>query len=357
MQARQDTPHNIGETGLRGSTTHSAPNFRDTDLTTNRSGRTQSVCRIGILLAPGFSLDEYALFASALESANSLTTMKSFQTQVLSETGGVIFGSLHSGVETDQLDVEDQDFDFFCILSDVDVSFKNVLRLRAYLARLRRQRSIICAIGGSVVALASLHLVEQCALAVHWRSKDILNELSTLHQFSDKLCEADGQFWSACGRTSALDMALSLIAKTGCASTAVLVGQEFVHSRTYNQQSTWDEDVFAMPVTGSATVNKALELFHQNMEPPLPLIDIARRVSVSRRQLERQFSTFCGMTPGKKYKDVRLAQARKYVVRTDLSMVEISVITGFSSAASLVSNYRKKYGTTPRDERSKLRFS
>lgn len=358
QQAHLEKQHTVDVACFRDPNNTSAPRYGGAQSGAKKGSnkRSEMSCRIGALLLPGFSLDEYALFVSALENANTQESLKSFQIQILSERGGVICGSLQSAVETEALNVCDLDYDFFFVFSEADAKFRNLLRLRAYLARLRRQKCTIGAIGGSVVALAMLDLIEQNELAVHWRQKELLNELSPLHTSSDKLCESTGSFWSCCGRTSALDLALSLIAKAGCASTAVLVAQEFVHSRTYNQQATWDKDILRVPVTGSRTVNRALEVFQQNLEQPLHIRQVAKLIGVSQRQLERQFGAYCGMSPGKKYKDLRLSQARNFVVRTNLSITEISVITGFASVSGMAASYRKKYNTTPTYDRRKLRF-
>jgi transcriptional regulator GlxA family with amidase domain len=98
-------------------------------------------------------------------------------------------------------------------------------------------------------------------------------------------------------------------------------------------------------------LNDALQLMEANIEDPLATDEIAGLVGISRRQLERLFRQYLGAMPSKYYLNLRLAKARTQLQRTSKSVVQISLASGFASAAHFSNAYRDRFGVTPREER------
>lgn len=312
--------------------------------------------RVAIMLLPQFPMAEYALFASALERVNVQAGQTLLQVDRVSEAGGMIQSNCGGYVETHALEKEYTEYDYFFVFADIDGKIENKQRFAAYLSRLRRSNCVVGAVGSAVIKLDQCGLLNADRLAVHWQRRSVHAELSQTACHSDNLCEIGTQQWTSCGQTSALDLAIHLVAKVFGDSKGIELAQEFVHSRLYDNQATQDGEVFQAALTGSSLVNRAIELFRKNIENPLTLERITELLSVSRRQLERQFNFHCGTTPAKFYLYQRLSHARDLVVRTDLALIEIALATGFASTGTLSSTYRKKYGTTPFKERQQRRF-
>jgi transcriptional regulator GlxA family with amidase domain len=93
-----------------------------------------------------------------------------------------------------------------------------------------------------------------------------------------------------------------------------------------------------------------------DLENPLPLGGLAEAAGLSLRQLERLFAAQLGVRPGRYYRDLRLQRARQLVQQTGLSMMQIAVSTGFSSATHFAKAYGQAYGKAPsRDREAALR--
>ncbi len=302
-------------------------------------------------------MEEYALFASAVEAAGARMGNPSLEIRRLSETGGTIRGSCCGLVETEALDAGQCDHDYFFVFSQPDGALRNPMRLAACLSRLRLENSVVGAVGGAVIAMAKLDLLARERVAIHWRRKVMLAELSSAHEASDKLCETEGQIWTSCGQTSALDLAIHVIADIYGAPLATELAQEFVHSRLYDSKATQHDEVLRAPVTGSPVVNGAIDLFRKDLERPATMKSIARELGVSQRQLEREFDRCCGTSPEKYYRDVRLSFARDLVLKTNLPLLEIALAMGFGCASGMASPYRRKYGDTPSADRRQRSFA
>ena len=79
--------------------------------------------------------------------------------------------------------------------------------------------------------------------------------------------------------------------------------------------------------------------------------EIADFVGLSRSQLFRVFAAECGMSPKAVLQEMRLSQARVLLQGTDLSVEQVALSVGLSSATHLAQLYRARYGTSPRGKR------
>lgn len=80
---------------------------------------------------------------------------------------------------------------------------------------------------------------------------------------------------------------------------------------------------------------------------PLDLGQIARRIGVSQRTLQRLTSSVIGMTPVRYIQQVRLERAVNLLRTTDLSLAAIAHAVGYQDATTLGTLIRRRRGTTP----------
>ncbi|TIU03143.1 MAG: helix-turn-helix domain-containing protein [Mesorhizobium sp.] len=91
----------------------------------------------------------------------------------------------------------------------------------------------------------------------------------------------------------------------------------------------------------------------QNFENPLSSTEIARKVGLSVRNLERLFQRHTGQTPARYYKTLRLEQARDLLLHTSLANVDIAIATGFCTSSHFSACYREQFGHSPSSERQR----
>lgn len=82
-------------------------------------------------------------------------------------------------------------------------------------------------------------------------------------------------------------------------------------------------------------------------DPALGVADVARRLGVSTRYLQKLFAD-TGHTLSARIRDARLQRARELLIlRPHLTVTDVAHGTGFSDAAHFSRSFRARYGTTP----------
>ena len=94
-----------------------------------------------------------------------------------------------------------------------------------------------------------------------------------------------------------------------------------------------------------------VELMESAIEAPLKLPELARAAGVSTRQLERLFRRYLGCSPAQHYIRTRLERARGLLRQTTLSVMEVGLACGFTSASHFARTYRSHFKIVPSADR------
>ena len=103
----------------------------------------------------------------------------------------------------------------------------------------------------------------------------------------------------------------------------------------------------------SKELSDALLIMEENLEAPLTIQQIAERLQISQRQLDRLFKRHLAATPQVHYRNLRLTRASGLLMQTGISVTEIALVCGFNSASHLGKFFREKFSTTPREFRNR----
>ena len=83
--------------------------------------------------------------------------------------------------------------------------------------------------------------------------------------------------------------------------------------------------------------------------------EIAQALAVSERWLRAAFRRHVGHSPNREIQHVRLAEARRLLEATELSITEIGGLVGFATTAALTSFFRRLTGVSPSEHRERSR--
>jgi len=97
---------------------------------------------------------------------------------------------------------------------------------------------------------------------------------------------------------------------------------------------------------------RVVEMMERNIDTVTPPYQLAHEVGLSGRQLERLFRKYLGTTPKRYHLQARLNRARQLLRQTTLSVLDVAVACGFSTASHFTKSYRGRFNITPRGERS-----
>ena len=315
-------------------------------------GDANETFRVGFLLVPNFSMLAFASAIEPLRSANRMSDIALFEWIIATEDGNPVLAS--NGVEVatngDLQDLVGCRMVF--VIGGIDIrnharrSVLNALRM------VERRGAAVGAICTGTYLLAKAGLLEGRRCTIHWENADgLMEEFPDLEVTTD-LFEIDGDRVTCAGGTASLDMMLHLIAQAHGGKLAAQVSEQFIHDRIRDSHDRQRMELRSRLGVSHPKLLAVVEQMESNLEEPLAQTEIARRVGLATRQLERLFRKYLDTTPTRYYLNLRISRARHLLRQTSMSILSVALACGFVSASHFSKCYRETYGRTPRAERS-----
>lgn len=225
---------------------------------------------------------------------------------------------------------------------------------RSVFAWLREEYNRGVAIGGlctGAYVLANAGLLSNKRCAIHWENLPGFQEAFPKANVFADLFEVDQNIYTCAGGTAALDMMLKLIGDDFDENIVNRVCEQVLTDRVRNPTDRQRLPLRARLGVQNSKVLTIIELMEANLAEPLPLLEIANRVDLSRRQIERLFRSEMGRSPARYYLEIRLDRARHLLIQSSMPVVEVAVACGFVSASHFSKCYRELYSRSPQQER------
>lgn len=99
-------------------------------------------------------------------------------------------------------------------------------------------------------------------------------------------------------------------------------------------------------------IQLAALLIRENIESPFTIIELARQVGINQSKLKSGFKTVFGTTVFGYLQQIRMAEARKHLLDTRLSVQEISNLVGYQNMSNFSAAFKNIYGYSPAKLRS-----
>ena len=220
----------------------------------------------------------------------------------------------------------------------------------ALLSWLRRQASFgvrLCAEEIASYIFARAGLLAGRKATTHWsylagfqeKYPDILAE--------EQLFTIDGRIMTCAGSSAATDLMLHLVRQDHGEALAGEISDILMHHPVRPakapQRQTMGRGLEALP----HGVRTALDLIESHISEPLRVPEIAQRVGISQRQLERQFNQTIGCSVVQFGMLLRLQHARVLLISTALGVREISAASGFNSAVAFCLRIQEVFRAPP----------
>ena len=316
------------------------------------SGDSGDVFKVGFFLVPNFSMMAFSSAIEPLRSVNRISEKQLFEWIITTENGESTTAS--NGVEI-MADAKMENLTscrmvFVC--GGVDVHRYAARSVINGLRMIERRGVAIGAICTGTYLLAAAGLLEGRRCTIHWENSDgLIEEFPDLEVTSD-LFEIDNDRVTCSGGTAALDMMLHLIAQAHGNNLARAVSEQFIHDRIRESHDRQRMELRARLGVSHPKLLSVVAKMEENLEDPLSQTEIARRVNLSTRQLERLFRKYLNTTPTRYYLNLRMARARHLLRQTSMSILSVALACGFISASHFSKCYRETYNRTPRGERA-----
>lgn len=318
----------------------------------SRSARPQPV---GYLLVDGFSMMAFISATEPLRVANRVARQPLFRSHVISIDGVSATGSNGMRLVADHGVADRIALPSLAVCSGFLPQDRPPPAVTRWLVELDR---IGCKLGGldtGCIWLAAAGLLDGARVTLHWESLPGFRERFPAVDAVESLYEIGARHFSCAGGAAAMDLTLEMMARSHGRALAAAVSEQLIHDRARAADSGQRQPLAKRLSTHHPAVVRAAALMETHIEEPLALPDIARRVGLSPRQLQRLFAVELTTTPKSWYRGQRLARARQLLVDTALTLTEIMVACGFNSQATFSRAYRATYGRTPSAERRDMK--
>lgn len=312
---------------------------------------------VGFILADNFTLSAFALFVDQLRLAadeGDLSRPIHCQWTIMASRPDPVRASCGVAVSRTSGFMDPKRFDYIAIVGgllhagrQVDEATVDYLR-QAALAGV----PLIGLCTGSFI-LARAGLMTGRRVCVNWyHYQDFLHEFPHHHPVADRLFVVDGDRITCPGGGSVADLASFIVERSLGRAVAQKSRQILVLDRARPGTAAQPHPPVSDTI-GDERVRRALLLMEQHLADPLLIADIATRLQLSTRQLERLFQGVLGMRPAAFYRSLRLKYAHWLLDNTDRSVTDIALEAGFSDCAHFSRHFKALHGVTPSDVRNR----
>ena len=305
---------------------------------------------MAFLLVPQFSMMAFSSALEPLRSANRMGERQLFEWQLISVDGQPVTASNGISIAVHESLVRLSKIDMLVVCTGMEPRV-GVEKIRHHLRRLARHGAMVGAISSGSFILAEAGLLNNRRCTVHWEYEDLFrSEYPTLKVTQD-LYVVDRDVFTCSGGTAALDMMLHFIGEVYGSPLALSVAEQFIHPHIRVQEDQQRLEKHTRYGIASQKLVQAIGLMEEAIDDPLDMTDIARKVGVSSRQVERLFRDQMRTSPRAFYLQLRLAKARTLLRQTLSSVRSVGLECGFQSTSHFCHAYKRVFGTAPRGER------
>ncbi len=310
---------------------------------------------VGFLLTKRFTLCAFANFVDVLRLAADEGDRSRHilcDWKILSDTSASIPSSSGVSVQPNERFGDPTRFDYIVVIGGlIDEIDDFGSEYIDYLRQAARAGVPLVGVCTGAFLLHRAGLLNGYKCCVSWfHHRDFLEQFDGLNPVSDQIFVVDRDRLTCSGGVSSAHLAAHLVEKHVGRSQA----SKSLHIMIIDDPLTAEKPQPGLPLdfrTQDPIVLRALLIAQQNIETPLSVADIAGRMGISKRQLERRFQTALGLSPQVAFMDLRLTLARHLLETTDRSITTIAVTCGFCDSSHMSRMFRRRFGHSPFETR------
>ncbi|SLN10457.1 HTH-type transcriptional regulator CdhR [Falsiruegeria litorea R37] len=299
---------------------------------------------IGVLLFDGFSNHCLANTVEPLRAANMLSGRALYDWQFLSLDTGAVTSSSGLQVAPHQ-SLSQATGDLLVVMPSYGFLSHSGWRTQAALRSAIGRFDTLVGMDTGSWLLAEAGLLDRHRATIHWEELIGFAERFPEVEAVRERFVIDRDRITCSGAMAAFDLVMHLIGRDQGQALALEVAQLFM-----TRDSARSHSGGAGPA--SMFVNRALAIMQENLEHPIPIPEVARRVGRTQKVLETRMKEDLGASPAQVYRRLRLNLARKLVMESDLPIAEIALRSGYDDPSAMTRAFRKEFGKSPRALRS-----
>jgi transcriptional regulator GlxA family with amidase domain len=221
--------------------------------------------------------------------------------------------------------------------------------LSAWLRRMAPAARRLGAVCVGAFLLAEAGLLNGRRATAHWKfGRELEARYPGVRVEHDPLWVKDGNLYTSAGISAGIDLALGWVEEDCGAGLAYEAARELVlFLRRPGGQPQLSVSLAAQ--ASEMTGIRELQIWiAEHLATRLSVEDLAERMAMSVRHLERVFTREVGTTPSQYVLQMRVEAARRQLERTDRGLKQVAAAAGFSSVDVMRRAFVRLLGITPR---------
>ncbi|AMS41599.1 Putative transcriptional regulator [Aminobacter aminovorans] len=307
--------------------------------------------RFAFVLARDFTLSPLSLFVDTLRLAGDegdRSRRAAFDWQIIGELGLPIRAS--SGIELMPTApaLRPEDYDNILVVGGL-LGRKNSLPASAerFVEGAARKGVPVGALCTGSFVLAEMGLLDGHRASVSWfHIEDFRSRFPDVDASCDRLFIVDGNRATCSGGAGAADLAAHLVSGVIGEQSAAKASRILLLDRVRDADAV-QPNLELFPEAKTLSVRRALLVMESNLQEPLAIVDVARSVGVSTRQLDRDFASQLGTSPARAYLKLRISLATRLLSSGKNPVGEVAFQSGFANAGHFSRVFRKMTGLSP----------
>ncbi|MBM3108156.1 GlxA family transcriptional regulator [Pseudomonas sp. V1] len=309
---------------------------------------------IQFLLLPGFSAMGFISAVEPLRVANRFSAAL-YRWSVVSIDGGPVQASNGMSINADGVLGQEAGASLLLVVAGFEPLACFSSAMQQTLRRFDHEGVVLGGIDTGAMVLAQAGLLDGHRVTLHWEAIEAFKERYPRLEVTQELFEIDRRRITCAGGTASIDLMLDLIAQAHGSELAVQVSEQFVLGRIRQRQDHQRMQIASRYGISNRKLVQVISEMEKHTETPLSTLELASKVMVTRRQLERLFRLHLDDTPSNLYLSLRLEKARQLLAQTDMSVTQISLACGFELPSYFARRYKRQFGNCPREERRLMR--
>ena len=222
-----------------------------------------------------------------------------------------------------------------------------LLLLLAGLGALWRRGRTVGGLCSGAYALARAGILKDRRFTLHWENIAGFTETYPELEVARQVFCIDDRIVTCAGGVAAADLMLKIIHdRFGMGLSQEVMNMCLLTGR----RSEADEQITSLAArlgTRHEKLIEAVAFLEGRVEEAFDLDACAAQLKLSRRQIERLFSRYLGVTPVRYMNDLRLQRGRALLAETDMSVTEVAIACGYASTSHFSKSFRLKYEVSP----------
>lgn len=302
---------------------------------------------VTFVLLPKFTMLAFTSAIEPMRMANQLTGQVLFRWQVYSESGLPIACSNGVQVVADGPLSAAQPDGYVLICSGVEPEMHTSATVADWVRGQWRRGRTVGGLCTGAYSLARAGILKGRRFTLHWENiSGFIESYPEIEPARQVFC-IDDRIVTCAGGVAAADLMLQLINDRYGATLSQEVMNMALLTKRRGAADLQTTSMAARLGTRNDKLLKAVAFLEERLEEEFDLDACADHLGISRRQIERLFSRYLGVTPVRYMNDLRLQHGRVLLAETDMSVTDVAVACGYASTSHFSKSFRKKYDVSP----------